>query len=85
MRSGVCAGMAVQAEPARLAATVSFSRAHTSPDVQPVLLPDGPDQPTAAALTGDAELAAIERWPTADPRQTRDRRRSALGGKHARP
>lgn len=68
MRSGVCVGVAVHAEPARLAATVSFLRAHTSPDVQLVLLPDGPDEPTEVALTGDAELAAIEQWATSEPR-----------------
>jgi hypothetical protein len=68
MRSGVCVGVAVHAEPAHLAATVSFFRVHTSTDVRLVLLPDGPDEPTAAALTGDAELAAIEQWGTPEPR-----------------
>ena len=62
MRRGGCARRA------RLAATVSFVRAHTDPGVQLVLLPDGPDQPTAAALTDDAELAAIEQWATPEPR-----------------
>ncbi|SRR5271166_2478227 len=68
MRSGVCVGVAVHAESARLAATISFFRAHTGPDVQLVLLPDGPDEPTAAALAEDAELAAIEQWATPEPR-----------------
>jgi glycosyltransferase involved in cell wall biosynthesis len=68
MQSGVCVGVAVHAEPAHLAATISFFHAHTDPDVQLVLLPDGPDEPTAAALTDDAELAAIEQWATPEPR-----------------
>lgn len=68
MRSGVCVGVAVHAEPARLAATIGFLRAHTDPDVEVVLLPDGPDEPTAAALAEDAEFAAIEQWATAEPR-----------------
>lgn len=68
MRAGVCVGVAGHAEPARLAATVSFLRAHTDPGVRLVLLPDGPDEPTATALTGDAELAAIEQWATPEPR-----------------
>jgi glycosyltransferase involved in cell wall biosynthesis len=68
MRSGVCVGVAVHAEPARLAATVRFLRAYTGPGVRLVLLPDGPDEPTAAALGGDPGLAAIEQWATPEPR-----------------
>jgi hypothetical protein len=49
-------------EPTPPAATVSLFRAHTRLDVHLVLLSDGPDEPSAAALTGDAELAVIERW-----------------------
>jgi O-antigen biosynthesis protein len=68
MRSGVCVGVAVHAEPARLAATIRFLRAHTDPGVRLVLLPDGPDEPTAAALGGDPRFGAIEQWATAEPR-----------------
>lgn len=68
MRGAVCIGVAVHSEPACLAATIRFLRAHTDPDVQLVLLPDGPDEPTAAALTGDPGLAAIEQWATPGPR-----------------
>jgi glycosyltransferase involved in cell wall biosynthesis len=67
MRSGVCVGVAVHAEPARLADTVRFLRAHTRPDIRLVLLPDGPDEPTAAALGGDPGLAVIDQWATAEP------------------
>jgi glycosyltransferase involved in cell wall biosynthesis len=35
-----------------------------------VLLPDGPDEQTAAALTSDAELATIEQWGTPEPQGT---------------
>ena len=68
MRSGVCVGVAVHAEPARLAATIRFLRAHTDPAVPLVLLPDGPGEETVAALSDDAELAAIEQWATPEPR-----------------
>jgi hypothetical protein len=67
MRSEVCVGVAMRAEPADLAAIVRFS-AHTGPHVQLVLLPDGPDEPMVAELSGDAELAAIEQWAPPEPR-----------------
>lgn len=60
--------MAVHAEPTRLADTIRLLRAHTSPDVRLVLLPDGPDEPTAAALRGDPGLAALEQWASPAPR-----------------
>jgi O-antigen biosynthesis protein len=67
MRSGVCVGVAVHAEPARLAATLGSLRAHTGPDAGLVLLPDEPDAPTAAALRDDPGFAALEQWATAPP------------------
>jgi len=68
MRGAVCIGVAVHAEPACLATTVAFLRAYTDSGVRLVLLPDGPDEPTASALITDPELAAIEQWATPDPR-----------------
>ena len=59
--------MAVHAEPARLADTIRLFRAHTSPDVGLVLLPDGPDEPTAAALRDDPGLTALEQWASPEP------------------
>jgi len=43
---------------------VAYELYHFSGD----LLPDGPDEPTAAALTDDAEFSAIEQWATPEPR-----------------
>src|SRR6266545_1223976 len=68
MRGAVCIGAAVHAETACLATTVAFLRAYTDSGVRLVLLPDGPDEPTASALITDPELAAIEQWATPDPR-----------------
>jgi glycosyltransferase involved in cell wall biosynthesis/GT2 family glycosyltransferase len=64
----VCLGVAVHAEPTRLADTVRFLRAYTDPEVRLVLLPDGPDEPTAAALATDPDLSAMEQWATPDTR-----------------
>src|SRR5262249_32042326 len=46
----VCIGIHVHAEPERLQATLESLRAHTTPTVELLLLPDGPDKATQAAL-----------------------------------
>ena len=61
----VCIGIHVHAEPERLLATLASVRANTSGQFQLVLLPDGPDAATAAAL---AELGDLPQLATAEPR-----------------
>ena len=68
MAVSVCVGVAVHAEPGCLVETLRMLRLHTSPAVPVVLLPDGPDEPTASALARVAELSAYAQWGTADPR-----------------
>ncbi len=57
-------GVHVHAEPEGLQATLLSVRANTSPVVELLLLPDGPDQATAAAL---AELQQVPQWGTVEP------------------
>jgi O-antigen biosynthesis protein len=47
----VCVGISVHAEPSRLHATLASLRADTHGGVELLLLPDGPDEETAAALS----------------------------------
>src|SRR5215475_7057239 len=68
MAVSVCIGVAVHAEPGCLLYTLRMLRLHTSPAVSVVLLPDGPDEPTTAALGRDSELSAYPQWGTADQR-----------------
>src|SRR5207253_6142326 len=46
----ICIGIHVQTEAQSLSATLASLRAHTSHDVELLLLPDGPDDATAKAL-----------------------------------
>jgi glycosyltransferase involved in cell wall biosynthesis len=46
----VCIGIHVHAEPERLQATLESLRAHTTPTIELLLLPDGPDEATQAVL-----------------------------------
>ena len=57
-------GIHVHAEPDRLQDTLESLRAHTAPAAELILLPDGPDEPTAAALAGLADLPQLG---TAEP------------------
>ena len=68
MAVSVCVGVAVHAEPGCLVDTLRMLRLHTSQAVPVVLLPDGPDEPTATALEQHAELCAYPQCGTADPR-----------------
>jgi O-antigen biosynthesis protein len=52
----VCVGVNVHAEPERLRATLASLRANTPAGVELLLLPDGPDAETAAALSSLAHL-----------------------------
>jgi GT2 family glycosyltransferase len=58
MSSGacVCVGIHVQEEAERLRATLAALRAQTAPGVDILLLADGPDPPTRAALATMGEL-----------------------------
>jgi glycosyltransferase involved in cell wall biosynthesis len=58
----VAIGVAVHAEPERLRATLAALEAHTPPGVSLLLLPDGPDEATRAALAqlGDVPQSASE-------------------------
>jgi glycosyltransferase involved in cell wall biosynthesis len=60
----VCIGVHVHAEPDRLRATIDRLRATPAPRFDLLVLPDGPDAPTAAAL---ATLAVPQR-PSSEPR-----------------
>ena len=60
----VCVGVNVHAEPARLRATLASLRANTHAGVGLLLLPDGPDAETAAALSS---LTAIPQSGTSEP------------------
>jgi len=64
----VCVGVAVQAEPVRLIETLAFLRTYTDPDVQVVLLCDGPDDELAGALVGEPDLRSVEQWHSAQRR-----------------
>lgn len=68
MAETICVGVAVHAEPARLLDTLRQLTRHTGPTVSVVLLPDGPDEPTAEALRGHGELTAYPQWGTSTPR-----------------
>jgi glycosyltransferase involved in cell wall biosynthesis/GT2 family glycosyltransferase len=68
MAVSVCVGVPVHAEPGCLVETLRMLRMHTSPAVPVVLLPDGPDEPTATALEHHGEFSAYRQWGTADPR-----------------
>src|SRR5438045_238765 len=52
----VCIGVHVYTEPERLDTTLDSLRANTPPGVDWLLLPDGPDDATRAALTRRREL-----------------------------
>jgi GT2 family glycosyltransferase len=67
MAERVCIGIHVHAEPQALAQSVRFVALHTDPHVQIVLLPDGPDNDTRAALETVPELAALPQWGTDAP------------------
>jgi len=67
MAESVCVGVAVHAGPEGLAETLRVLRLHTSPAFPIVLLPDGPDKPTAMALAKRDELSAYAQWGTAEP------------------
>ena len=60
----VAVGIPVYEDPEGLLATLASLRDHTSGDVTTVLLPDGPDPATAAALT---ELNGLPQFGTAEP------------------
>ena len=61
----VAIGVHVHAEPERLRETLAAIEAHTAADFELLLLPDGPDAATAAAL---AELGHIRQSATEAPR-----------------
>src|SRR5262245_35773795 len=52
----VCVGVHVHVEPERLRATLASLRANTALPIDLLLLPDGPDAATRAALTALADL-----------------------------
>src|SRR5262245_60630987 len=58
-------GVHVHAEPERLHATLAGLRAHTGRAAELLLLPDGPDEATVAALAG---LRELPQSGTAEPR-----------------
>lgn len=60
----VCVGVNVHAEPGRLHATLDSLRANTPAGVELLLLPDGPDAETAAALSA---LSGLPQSGTAEP------------------
>jgi len=64
-RDRVCVGVAVHAEADRLLATLRQLARYT--DASVVLLPDGPDEPTAGALRSHAELTTCPQWATSAP------------------
>lgn len=64
MMQSVHIGIHVHAQPARLHATLAFLRAHTTRPVNLLLLPDGPDAETWAAL---AALRDLPQWGTTTP------------------
>jgi GT2 family glycosyltransferase len=66
----VCIGVTVHAQPAMLRETVQFLHLHTDLSADLVVLPDGPDAETRAALSGDVELSSLTQWPTAEARGT---------------
>ena len=63
----VCVGISVHAEPGRLKATLASIEANTGQLVEVLLLPDGPDQATAATL---GTLTTLRQLGTAEPRGT---------------
>jgi O-antigen biosynthesis protein len=63
--SRIWIGVHVHAEPQRLQATLASLRAHTGPAFALLLLPDGPDAATTAALTA---LRALPQSGTVTPR-----------------
>src|ERR1044072_2420432 len=52
----ICIGVHVHAEPERLRSTIASVRAHTSGSYELLLLPDGPDAATTAALRAMPDL-----------------------------
>ena len=60
----VCIGIHVHAEPDRLQATLASLQAHTTPTVELLLLPDGPDEATQAVL---ATLNDLQQYGTVEP------------------
>src|SRR5438128_2809359 len=60
-------GIHAHAEPDHLLATLASVRAHTPPDIELVLLPDGPDRATAAAIDTHPHLQALPRLGTDQP------------------
>ena len=60
----VCVGIHVHSDPERLAATLASLRANTSPGVECMLLPDGPDVATAAFI---ATLRGFPQAGTTEP------------------
>ena len=63
----VLIGIHVYEDPERLKATLASLREHTPAHAQVVLLPDGPDAPTRAAL---AALPHVRQFPSERPRGT---------------
>jgi len=68
MAESVCIGVAVHAEPGSLLETLRLLGRHTDPRVPVVLLPDGPDEPTAKGLGDHGELAKYTQWGTPEAR-----------------
>jgi O-antigen biosynthesis protein len=67
MADSICVGVAVHAEPDRLLETLRQLARHTGTEVSVVLLPDGPDEPTAEALRSHGELTAYPQRATSAP------------------
>ena len=67
MDGSVCIGVAVHSAPGALLETLRVLRSSTRVAATVVLLPDGPDDETAAALAGHPELAALPQHGTAEP------------------
>jgi O-antigen biosynthesis protein len=67
MQDGCCVGVAVQAGPERLVATVRFLAKYTRPWAQVVLIGDGADTETTQAMTAVPELAALPRCGWTEP------------------
>jgi GT2 family glycosyltransferase len=55
----VCIGIPIYAEPDRLLATLASVRANTGGELQLLLLPDGPDHATVAALADHREIPQL--------------------------
>src|SRR6201996_3466374 len=67
MGRDVAVGVHAHAEPEHLVQTIWSLRAANVDDTSVVLLPDGPDDDLAAALTADPALKGLPQWGTAGP------------------